>query len=151
MQDYIKKLQITGGIVNRSIVIAAATGIVEYHNSAILREHGGPIEFGKKWADSILSWKHLVKHKATKAARKVPTDFAEIKLAFLKRVTDCVQKHKIPPQLILNWDQTGAKFVYTCQREDTCMAPRILFTQKNGIRYPKTESLVSSRSPITHL
>ena len=50
----------------------------------MLREYGGPIELGRKWADSILLRMNLVKRKATKAARKVPTDFAEIKLVFLK-------------------------------------------------------------------
>lgn len=49
-------------------VIAAATGIVEHHNPAMLREHGGTVELGKKWADSILS---RIKRKATKAARKL--------------------------------------------------------------------------------
>ena len=77
-------------------------------SNIITRQYEGPNELGRKWADSILSWMNLVK-----AACKVPTDFSEIKLAFLKRVIDCVREHKIPPELILNWDQTGAKFVPT--------------------------------------
>ena len=66
--------------VNRAIVISAATGIVEYNNPALLCAHGGPIELGKKWADSILGRMGLVKRKATKAARKLPVDFADVKL-----------------------------------------------------------------------
>ena len=65
--------------------------------------------------DSLLRRMNLVKRKSTKAARKIPTDFPEIKLAFLKRVADCVQQHKIPPELVLNWDQTGVKFVPTSE------------------------------------
>ena len=61
---------------------------------------------------------NFVKCKAAKAARKVPTDFPEIKLAFLKRIVDCVQVHKIPPELIINWDQTGAKYVPTTLAEE---------------------------------
>jgi hypothetical protein len=91
-------------VVNRAIVIAAAKGIVD---PALLCEHGGTIQLGKK------SRMNFVKRKATKAARKVPTDFPEIKLAFLKRIVDCVQEHNIPPELIINWDQTGAKYVLT--------------------------------------
>jgi hypothetical protein len=60
-----------------------------------------------------LSRMNFVKRKATKAARKVPTDFPEIKFSFLKRIVDCVQVRKIPPELIINWDQTGAKYVST--------------------------------------
>ena len=115
VQDYLKKLRVAGGVVNRAIVIAAAKGIVEHHNPAMLYEHGGTVELGKKWADSLLSRMNFVKRKATKAARKLPTDFPEIKLAFLKRVSDCVHEHKIPPELIINWDQTGAKYVPTSE------------------------------------
>lgn len=69
------------------------------------------MQLGKKWAHSLLSRMNFVKHKATKAALKVPTDFPEDKLAFLKRIADFAQEHKIPPDLIINWDQTGAKYV----------------------------------------
>ena len=79
-------------MVNRAIVIAATKGIVEHHNPAMLREHGSTVELGKKWADSILSRMNFVKRKATKAAHKLPMDFPEITLAFLKRVSDCVHK-----------------------------------------------------------
>ena len=70
--------------MNRAIVIAAATGIVEYHNLALLHTHGGPVVLGKKWADSLLKRMSLVKRKATKAARKLPDDFANVKLLFFK-------------------------------------------------------------------
>ena len=42
-------------------------------------------------------------------------DFPEIKLPFLKRVVDFIKKHKIPHELIINWDQTGAKYVPTSE------------------------------------
>ena len=108
-------MRLAGGIVNRAIVIAAAKGIVEHNNPSLLCEHGGPIELGKKWADSLMSWMSFVKCKATKATRKVPTDFPEIKLAFLKRIADCVKEYNIPPELIINWDETGAKYVPTSE------------------------------------
>ena len=65
--------------------VRISTGIVEYNNPALLCAHGGPIELGKKWADSILGRMDLVKRKATKAARKLPVDFADVKLAYLQR------------------------------------------------------------------
>ena len=103
------------GVVNRSIVIAAAKGIVEHNSPSLLRKHGGTIELGKKWADSLMKRMSFVKHKATKAARKVPVDFPEIKHTFWKRIVDCVREHNIPPELIINWDQTGAKYVSTSE------------------------------------
>ena len=109
------KLRLAGGIVNRAIVIAAANGIVEYHNPALLHTHGGPVVLGKKWADSLLGRMGLVKRKATKAARKIPDDFADVKLAFLQRVASTVKETNIPFELIINWDQTGSKFVPASQ------------------------------------
>ena len=57
----------------------------------------------------------LVKRKATKTAKKVPPDFADIKQAFLQRVTENALENKVPPELVINWDQTGTKFVPTSQ------------------------------------
>ena len=88
---------------------------MQHNNPTIFRAHGGPIELGKKWADSILLRMGLVKRKATKAARKMPPDFADIKLTFLQRVADIVRENKVPPELVTNWDQTGAKFVPASQ------------------------------------
>ena len=41
VQDYIRKLRLAGGIVNRATVIAAARGIVEHNNPSLLCEHMG--------------------------------------------------------------------------------------------------------------
>ena len=102
VQDYIRKLRLAGVVVNRAIVIAAAMGIVEHNNPSLLCEHGGTIQLGKKWADSLMTRMNYVKRKVTKAARKVPVDIPEIKLAFLKRIVDCIKEHNIPPELIKN-------------------------------------------------
>ena len=48
--EYVRVLHLAGGIVNRSIVQAAAKGIVAHKNAALLKEHGGPIEIGIKWS-----------------------------------------------------------------------------------------------------
>ena len=112
IQDYIKKLHLAGGVVNRAIVITAARGIVQHNNPSLLIKHGGTIQLGKKWADPLMTRMNYVKRKATKAALKVPVDFPEIKLAFLKRL---VKEHNIPPELIINFDQTGTKYVPTSE------------------------------------
>ena len=46
MALYIKNLRIAGGIVNRSIVVAAARGIVSHRNLGLLKEHGDSIDVG---------------------------------------------------------------------------------------------------------
>ena len=77
--------------------------------------HGGPVVLGKKWADSLLGRIGLVKRKATKAARKLPDDFADVKVAFLQRVASVVKESSVPFELVINWDQTESKFVPASQ------------------------------------
>lgn len=124
---YIKSLREAGGIVNRSIIIAAAKGIVSHKNPGLLKEHGGPISISSSWAESFLRRIGFVKRKGTKAARKLPENFAEIKHVFLERVKSEVETWSIPPALILNWDQTGSKLVpvseWTMEREGTKQVP----------------------------
>ena len=115
VQAYIGKLRAAGTPVNRSIVIAAAKGMVMYHCPSLLPEHGGNLELGRKWAESLMSRMGLVRHKATKAARKTPDDFDNIKIQFLHRITKVVQDHSVPSALILNLDQTATKLVPTTE------------------------------------
>ena len=80
--DYIKKLRLSGGIVNRSITIAAARGIISVINRQILAAYGGPIELTNCWAQSFLRRLNFVQRTGTKAARKLPENFSELKKHF---------------------------------------------------------------------
>ena len=73
--NYLKSLRIAGGIVNRSIVIAAARGIVSHRNPGLLKEHGGSIDLGRKWAESFLFHHGYVKRKALKHSKAPPRFF----------------------------------------------------------------------------
>ena len=121
--DYITRLRQSGGVVNSTILIAAAKGIITHKNSSHLKEYGGSVELEKKWAESFLLQRGFVRRKATKAARKLPPDYGTIKEVFLTRIHDEVTSNTIPPQLIVNWDQTGVKLVpvssWTMEKEGT--------------------------------
>ena len=88
---YIKSLREKGGIVNHTIVIATSKSILFHKNPGLLKEHGGPICLSSTWAESFLRRIGYVKRKATKAARKLPDDFPEVKQAFLQRVKSEVE------------------------------------------------------------
>jgi hypothetical protein len=109
--DYVKKLRAAGGIVNKSIIIAAATGIVKHKRPSLLRENGGGIEIGRGWAQNLMLRMGFVKRKGTKAARQLPADISAVKEEFLQRVQKVVQAENIPSELVINFDQTGCKFV----------------------------------------
>ena len=70
--EYIKALRIAGGIVNRSILVAAAKGIVMHESPAQLKEHGASINIGINCAESFFKRHGYVKRKSTKAAKKLP-------------------------------------------------------------------------------
>ena len=55
---------------------------------------------------------NYVKREATTAKSKHSVaDFAEIKRSFLRSVVETVTLEEIPPELILNWDQTGIMII----------------------------------------
>lgn len=102
---------IAGGVVNHNIIVAAATGIVQYHNRAMLKEYGGTLSFDKPFTRSVMERMGYVKRKGTKAAKKLPPDFDEVKTSFIERVRNEVQDNAIPADLIIAFDQTGLRIV----------------------------------------
>ncbi len=110
-QSYLKKLRLAGGIVSGKIAIATANGLVRHHDRTLLRENGGPIHLTRTWAESLFTRMEFVKRKGTKAARKLPNDFPAIKEEYLRDIQEKVSKHKIPDELIINFDQTGVSIV----------------------------------------
>lgn len=111
VQTYIRKLRIAGGIVNRTIVIAAAKGIVKSHDPSLLNS----FDLSPSWARCLLERMNFVRRKGTKAARKLPTDFPAIRDEFVNHVRTVICKNVVPPQMFVNFDQTNAKFVPTSE------------------------------------
>ena len=46
----------------------------------------------------------FVKRKGTKAARKLASDFENVKADFLARIKNNVIEHKIPADMVVNWE-----------------------------------------------
>ncbi len=132
VKEYVHHLRLAGGIINRSIVIAAARGIRSHLAHARLKEHGGDIEIERSWAQSFLGRLGYVRRKGTKAARKIPANFEEIKTEFTHRVSEACKGDDdllVPPQLIINFDQTNANYVpvseWTLAKEGSKQVPII--------------------------
>ena len=112
VQTYLRKVREGGGAVSARIVIAAARGIVLKCDRSILVEFGGYVQLNKQWANSLLRRMKFVQRKATTAkSKETEKDFAQLKTTFLTDVLSAVVMEEIPPELILNWDQTGIKIV----------------------------------------
>ena len=63
VRAYLMLLRDVGGIVNTSIAIAAATGIIRRHNSNLLAVNGGHIVLTKHWAQYLMQRMGFVNRK----------------------------------------------------------------------------------------
>lgn len=111
VQEYVRSLRKSGGVVNASIIIAGATGIVEHKERSLLKVNGGTLDLTKDWARSIMRRMGLSKRKGTKGVKTLPDDFETIKDAYVQRVRKTIEDHQIPDELVINWDQTGVNLV----------------------------------------
>ena len=100
-----------GGVVNTSIAIAAANGIVRRHDSNLLAVNGGHILLTKHWAQYLMKRMGYVKRKATTKAKVTVENLAALKEQFLLDIRGLVEMEEIPPDLILNLDQTAVNYV----------------------------------------
>ena len=85
---YIKQLRSAGGIVNKTVVICTARGIVSASDKMLLQENGGHIDINRSWAESLMKRMGYVRRKGTKAARKIPRNFMEVKDEY--RIYSCI-------------------------------------------------------------
>ena len=114
IQDYIRTLRQAGGVVNTAIVMAAAEGIISSRCPGKLQKQGGDIQIGKDWAKSLMSRMGFVKRKVSNAGKILSSAiFLELREQFLADIAAEVIMNDIHPDLIINWDQTGLKFVPT--------------------------------------
>ena len=130
--DHIKGIRLAGGIVNHRIVISAALGIVKHNDKSLLAEHGGPVSLTRTWAESLLSRMGYIRRKETKAARKLPESFPEVKADFLQRIKSVVSQHNIPDDMIINFDQTGVPIVPVSNwTMDACGSKQVKLQNEN--------------------
>ena len=113
VQLYLSKVRDGGGVVTSAIVVAAARGILLSSDRSKLTEVGGYIKLNRHWTYSLLACMHFVKRKAfTSKSRYTPT-IAMLKEYFNEGLWTVVTMENIPPELVLNRDQTGIKIVPT--------------------------------------
>uniref|UniRef100_H3BFJ8 DDE-1 domain-containing protein n=1 Tax=Latimeria chalumnae TaxID=7897 RepID=H3BFJ8_LATCH len=108
---YISSLHSASGVVNYRILTAVATGISHIDWGTLVQYEGHVDLSNRSWAESYLCCKGYVKCKGTMAAWKIPEDLAVQKENFLEHISATVNEHKIPSELVLNFDQSGIKTV----------------------------------------
>ena len=106
IRTIIKAMRDNGAVVNTSIVIAIAIGVVYKRDRSLLKEEGGPLEL-----KSILQRMGFVKRRGNTKAKVAVEHFEVLKTQYLFDIKETVEMMEIPTELVINWDHTGIKIV----------------------------------------
>lgn len=109
--QHLRAIRSAGGIVSRTVTRSTALGIIRAKKPSLLPSSGGTTLLSDAWCNSIHRRIDFTKRKGTKAAKKLPSNFDELKTGFLERISTAVRTHHIPPELIVNVDETGLAVV----------------------------------------
>ena len=104
-------LRANGAVVNIAIAIGCAEGIAKSKDSNLLASNGGHIALSKHWGKHLLTCMGYVKRRASTKAKVAVQKFDELKTQFLLDIKVVVEMDEIPPELVINWDQTGIHYV----------------------------------------
>ena len=115
VREFVESLRKVGGVVNTSIVMAAAEGTVAAKNPFLLVVHGGHIQISKGWVKLLFHRIGYVKRKGSNAGKVTVAHFQEQQEVFLADIKAEVLMNDVPQQLVFNWDQTAVHYVPTGQ------------------------------------
>lgn len=77
----------------------------------LLKEEGGQHTFGHPWATRFYRRHGLVLRVCTTKMREIPADFEEKKEKYLKIGAQLIFRYQVPPQLVINGDETAVMLV----------------------------------------
>ena len=108
VQKYLKATRYKGGVVNTMVAIGTAKALIKRY-PLLEKDH---IEFGKPWAQSLFRRIGFVRRMKTTGKVCIPFGAQkEAELKFLHQIVKNVEKHQIPSNLVINFDQTPSKYV----------------------------------------
>ena len=114
VQVYLKDLRKRGLPINSAVVIAAAEGILMNKNATLVSKNGEggiKVKLMDDWAKSLLKRMGYVKRKACSKAKVDVERYEQLKDEFLLEIKVIVNMDEIPPELIINFDQTALNYV----------------------------------------
>ena len=98
-------------VINSTIVLSAAEGIVKSYDSGLLKSNGCHIKCMKQLAKHFLNRLEYVKRKATTKASISDVHFEAQKEQYLFNFQATVEMEDIPNELVTNRDHTGIHYV----------------------------------------
>ena len=77
----------------------------------LLVENGGKYSYGHSWAMRFFKRHNLVVRVCTTKMRELPQDFEDKKAKYMKIGAELIYQHNVPPQLVINGDETAVQLV----------------------------------------
>ena len=108
VQKHVRSLSKKGSVINITVANATAKALISKYPYV-----AGDIDVNSsRWAKSLFARMNFVKRRKTSSKVDIPDKARkEIEFFFLHEIVTKVEKHNIPPKLILNIDQTPLKNV----------------------------------------
>ena len=120
VREYVRELRKSGVIINVHVVIAIGTGLVLNKDTNLLAQNAGHISLTKHWARYLLGF---VKRRANIKSKVSVEHFEELKELYLLDFNNAIKMDDVPPELVINWDQTGINYMpissWTMEQEGT--------------------------------
>ncbi|KAL9954832.1 hypothetical protein ACROYT_G042413 [Oculina patagonica] len=149
--SFVKNLRARGEVVNGSVISAAAKGLIRSNPS--LHQRYNSFEPTRGWIQSIYRRCNFSRRAGTTTRPPVPRGmYEECKLSFLTDIDKCINKHNIPPELVLNADQTPSSYVsvgrMTMAEKNSKSVPIKGLTDKRSITLTFVISLAGEFLPM---
>ena len=110
VRHYLTDLRRRGCIVNTNVAIAVGEGILLSKNPGLSTNC-----LSKDWAKYLFKRMGLVKRKGNTKAKVDVEKFDEVKKLFHQDIRNVIVMDEVPPELVINWDQTGLNYVPVSQ------------------------------------
>ena len=103
VQLYILDLRDNGAVINSTITMAVAQGIINNFDSNLLLENGEHINLTKTWAKYLLQRLGFVKRRSSTKAKVSPSVFSQLQEQFGYDAKVLIEMMEIPNSLVINW------------------------------------------------
>lgn len=81
-----------------------------------LVENGGPYSYTDSWAIRFYRRHNIASRVATTKMREIPADFEVKKEKYIKIAADLIYQYQVPPELVINGDETAVQLVSRANR-----------------------------------
>lgn len=107
---FLKAVRSKGGVVNIHVVRATAQALIQSNPSQM--QHYARFDMPRTWVQSIYRRMGYSRRLGTTGRPPIPPGlYEECRLDFLRDIDNKVKLHTIPPELIINSDQTPSSYV----------------------------------------